>query len=50
MQKWRNFLIENKKPMAGKALFLPETIGSATGGLVLYCGFAMKRQLALACA
>ena len=25
------------KPMAGKALCLPQTIGSTTGGLVLYC-------------
>ncbi|MBR6826169.1 MAG: DUF126 domain-containing protein [Oscillospiraceae bacterium] len=32
------------KPMAGKALCLPKTIGSTTGGLVLYCACAMKRQ------
>ena len=32
------------KPMAGKALCLPQTIGSTTGGLVLYCACAMKRQ------
>ena len=30
--------------MAGKALCLPMTIGSTTGGLVLYCACAMKRQ------
>ena len=30
--------------MAGKALCLPQTIGSTTGGLVLYCACAMKRQ------
>ncbi len=33
-----------KKPMAGKALCLQQTIGSTTGGLVLYCACAMKRQ------
>ena len=32
------------KQMAGKALCLPMTIGSTTGGLVLYCAAAMKRQ------
>ena len=32
------------KPMAGKALCLPQTIGSTTGGLVLYCACAMHRQ------
>ncbi len=32
------------KPMAGKALCLPATIGSTTGGLVLYCACAMHRQ------
>ena len=32
------------KPMAGKALCLPRTIGSTTGGLVLYCACSMKRQ------
>lgn len=32
------------KQMAGKALCLPSTIGSTTGGLVLYCACAMKRQ------
>ncbi len=33
-----------KKEMAGKALCLPMTIGSTTGGLVLYCACAMGRQ------
>ena len=33
-----------KKELAGKALCLPQTIGSTTGGLVLYCACAMKRQ------
>ena len=33
-----------KKPMLGKALCLPETIGSTTGGLVLYCACSMHRQ------
>ena len=33
-----------KKPMIGKALCLPRTIGSTTGGLVLYCACAMDRQ------
>ena len=32
------------KPMAGKALCLPRTIGSTTGGLVLYCACSMHRQ------
>lgn len=32
------------KQMAGKALCLPRTIGSTTGGLVLYGACAMKRQ------
>lgn len=32
------------KPMAGYALCLPQTIGSTTGGLVLYCAAAMGRQ------
>lgn len=32
------------KPMAGAALCLPQTIGSTTGGMVLYCACAMKRQ------
>lgn len=32
------------KQMAGKALCLPRTIGSTTGGLVIYCACAMKRQ------
>ena len=33
-----------EKEMLGKALCLPMTIGSTTGGLVLYCACAMKRQ------
>ena len=33
-----------KQPMIGKALCLPQTIGSTTGGLVLYCACAMDRQ------
>lgn len=32
------------KQMVGKALCLPQTIGSTTGGLVLYCACAMGRQ------
>ena len=32
------------KEMVGTALCLPQTIGSTTGGLVLYCACAMKRQ------
>ena len=31
------------KQLAGKALCLPRTIGSTTGGLVLYCAAAMDR-------
>ncbi len=30
------------KPLFGKALCLPQTIGSTTGGLVLYCACALK--------
>ena len=33
-----------KQPMIGKALCLPQTIGSTTGGLVLYCACSMHRQ------
>ena len=32
------------KPRAGKALCLPQTIGSTTGGMVIYCACAMGRQ------
>ena len=32
------------KQMLGKALCLPQTIGSTTGGLVLYCACAMGRR------
>ena len=32
------------KPIAGKALCLPQTIGSTTGGLVLYCACELKRN------
>ena len=32
------------KPMAGKALCLPQTIGSTTGGMVLYTACAMGKQ------
>lgn len=30
-----------KKPMSGKALCLPQTIGSTTGGMVLFCASSM---------
>ncbi len=30
--------------MAGKALCLPQTIGSTTGGMVIYCACSMGRQ------
>ena len=30
--------------MAGKALCLPQTLGSTTGGMVLYCACSMGRQ------
>ena len=33
-----------KKPMIGKALCLPETIGSTTGGMVLYAACALHKQ------
>ena len=32
------------KPLIGKALWLPQTIGSTTGGLVLYCACAMEKN------
>ncbi|MGN0907461.1 MAG: aconitase X swivel domain-containing protein [Bullifex sp.] len=34
------------KAMAGKALCMPQTIGSTTGGLVLFCAASMERQAA----
>ncbi|WP_343250406.1 aconitase X swivel domain-containing protein [Diplocloster hominis] len=33
-----------EKQMAGKALCLPQTIGSTTGGMVLYTAASMHRQ------
>ena len=33
-----------KKPMLGKALCLPQTIGSTTGGMVLYAACALGKQ------
>lgn len=33
-----------EKPMVNTALCLPQTIGSTTGGLVLYCAAAMGRN------
>ena len=33
-----------KKPMMGKALCLPQTIGSTTGGMVLYTACALGKQ------
>ena len=32
------------RPMIGKALCLPQTIGSTTGGMVLYCVAALGKQ------
>ena len=32
------------KPMFGTALCLPQTIGSTTGGMVLYCAAALGKQ------
>lgn len=32
------------RPMFGTALCLPQTIGSTTGGMVLYCAAALGRQ------
>lgn len=32
------------KALRGKAVCLPQTIGSTTGGMVLYCACAMERQ------
>ena len=32
------------KELAGKALCLPQTLVSTTGGLVIYCACAMQRQ------
>ncbi len=33
-----------KQPMYGAALCMPQTIGSTTGGMVLYCASAMGRN------
>ena len=33
-----------KKPMMGKALCLPQTIGSTTGGMVLFTASALDKQ------
>ena len=33
-----------EKPMVGTALCLPQTIGSTTGGLVLYCACALNKN------
>ncbi len=33
-----------QKPMVGTALCLPQTIGSTTGGMVLYCAKVMERS------
>ena len=33
-----------KLPLAGSALCLPQTIGSTTGGLVLYCACALNKN------
>ena len=33
-----------KQPMIGKALCLPMTIGSTTGGMVLYCACSLSKQ------
>ncbi len=33
-----------QKPMKGKALCLPQTIGSTTGGMVLYCAVKLMRH------
>ena len=32
------------KPLINKALCLPQTIGSTTGGLVIYCACAMEKS------
>ena len=32
------------KPLFGKALCLPQTIGSTTGGLVLYCACSLEKN------
>ena len=32
------------KPLLGRALCLPQTIGSTTGGLVLYCACSMRKN------
>ena len=32
------------KPLINKALCLPQTIGSTTGGMVLYCACAMEKN------
>lgn len=37
------------KSLLGKALCLPQTIGSTTGGLVLYCACSMRKTLPAYC-
>ena len=37
------------KPMLGKALCLPQTIGSTTGGMILFCAKAMGKCPACLC-
>ena len=32
------------KPMAGKALCLPQTIGSTTGGMIFFCAASLGKQ------
>lgn len=34
----------HNQPMKGKALCLPQTIGSTTGGMVLFCAAKMERS------
>ena len=33
-----------QQPMAGKALCMPQTVGSTTGGMVLYCAVEMGQS------
>ena len=36
--------LQFEKPMGGSALCLPQTIGSTTGGMVLYCAKVMEKS------
>ena len=44
LASFQKALMFGDKPLAGCALCLPQTIGSTTGGMVLFCATKMGRQ------